>query len=114
MTNDIHALATELDRIYPDQVDATKVSWGLGTEAGHVGHDATADSSTAIVGWFGNGGNVGAPVLHIHADDVPTAVAVARKSEVGTDLTQLAEAMRAAGVRVNGGEGCYIPDMDIV
>lgn len=102
-------IATELDRLFPDDVDATECDWGHGTLAGYIGHDEIdAEDSTVIVGWYGDGGNMGHPVLYIHADDAEAALAVVVAMDTAKDLTAVGYAMRAAGVRVRGGEGCYI------
>lgn len=107
---DIRTLAAEFDRLWPEQVDATERDWGHGYEAGHVGHGARGGDDMEIVGWFGDGGNVGHPCFHVAPEDADAACRIAQALAPGSvTLTRFGELCRAAGLLVEGGEGCYIP-----
>jgi hypothetical protein len=103
-TYSIQDIAAEFDRLFAGDsqiVDATEIDWGHGTEAGHIGHDhyGHGEDGPPVVGWYCQGGNVGHPVLTIEADDLQRAGETLARLEEAGSLTDIEEALRAAGVR---------------
>lgn len=100
-THDIHSVAAELDRLFssdPTIVDATEVGWGLGTEAGHVGHPGD-DEGESIVGWYCQGGNAGHPLLSIANEDIQRAAQCLAGLKTASSMRDIVQALTDAGVR---------------
>lgn len=100
-TYSIHDIAAEFDRLFAadhEIVDATEISWGHGTEAGHIGHQHD-DEESSIVGWYCQGGNVGHPVMSVHNEDIQRAGEVLAGMESVGSLGTIERAFTAAGVR---------------
>lgn len=99
-TYGIQEVAAQFDRLFandPELVDATEISWGHGTEAGHIGHEHEDEPS--IVGWYCQGGNVGHPVMSIVNEDIQRAGEVLAGMETAKSLSDIERAFAAAGVR---------------
>ena len=71
-TTQIDALASQLDRLCPSQVDSTLAPNGQ-REAGHKGYDGDGDTWPSVGGCCA-GGKSGESVFAIHLDDVAAAV----------------------------------------
>lgn len=100
-TYSIHDIAREFDRLFaghPEVVDATEISWGHGTKAGHIGHQD--EDKPGVLGWYCQGGNVGHVVMSIVNEDIQLAGELLAAMETdGESLSSIERAFAAAGVR---------------
>jgi len=93
----IHDAASEMDRLFPDQVDREPCDWGHGSMAGHIGHTTEVDGMQTI-GWFCAGGSTGNPVLRIKREDVERAAEVLAALHAARGIGDVEDALTAAGI----------------
>ncbi len=91
-------VATEMDRLFPDQVDRTECDWGRGYQAGHIGHAQEVDG-LQTVGWFCAGGSTGNPVLRIATEDIDRAADLLAAMKQTDHISDVEELLTQAGVR---------------
>lgn len=109
MTTTTTNIADHMDRIYPSMVDESPLDYGEGQMSGHTqgimeddGDAADADGRVICIGSYDGGGSVGSPIYAIHPGDeqATTAYLASIADGAETDIDELLDGLRSAGVRV--------------